>query len=73
MPKPKKERKPTITQDEREKITHFFNENGLTFTAWAKERGFNPIDCFNVVYSNKKCIRGKAFQVATQLKAFCLQ
>lgn len=73
MPKPKKERKPTITQEEREKITLFFNENGLTFTAWAKERGFNPIDCFNVVYSNKKCIRGKAFQVATQLKEFCFQ
>ncbi len=73
MPKPKRERKPTLTTEEKEQIAFFFNKNGLTFTDWAKERGFNPTDCFNVIYSDKKCIRGKSFQVATQLKEFCFQ
>ena len=45
MPKPKRERKPTLTTEEKEQIAFFFNKNGLTFTDWAKERGFNPTDC----------------------------
>lgn len=43
MAKPKKERKPTLTQGEKEEIKNFFNSNGLTFTEWAMERGFKAV------------------------------
>lgn len=73
MPAPKKARKATLTKKDRKRICKFFNENGITFSDWAKERGFNASDCFNVVYTDRKCTRGKAFKVAKMLKEFALQ
>lgn len=73
MPKPKKYREPTLSQEEKQSILSFFYANGITFSDWAKERGFNASDCFNVVYTDRKCTRGKAFKVAKMLKEFALQ
>lgn len=74
MPAPKKTRNPYLSQEEKEEIKNFFNENGLTVTKWAEDNGFTAYDCFEVIYREKrKCIRGKAHTIAKKLKALIRQ
>ena len=73
MPAPKNEVKASISPQEIENIILFFRNNGLSFTDWAKERDYKPYLVFNILYKKRKCIRGKSFQVAKQLKEFCFQ
>lgn len=73
MPVPKKTRKANLTEEERQKIHDFFSENGINFSEWARERGFNVRIFFTVLHENRKCTHGESFKIAKALKEFCFQ
>lgn len=44
-----------------------FKSSGGTIREWAVERGFNPRLVYSVARGERKCLRGKSFEIAKEL------
>ena len=50
-----------------EQIKHKFRQNGVTFSQWARERGYKPNKVIRVINGFDKGNYGKAHEIAVQL------
>jgi gp16 family phage-associated protein len=49
-------------------IQDAFRAQGITISDWAKKRGHNPQLVYMILRGERKCMRGKSFQIAQELK-----
>lgn len=50
-----------------QKVKDDFKQNGLTFTAWAKEHGYRVNDVYRVLNGQVKANYGKGHEIAVKL------
>ena len=56
-------------RDGRERLLDKFRDKGITISEWAKQRGYNPQLAYMIVRGERKCLRGKSFQIAQEMLA----
>lgn len=56
-------------QDGGERLLDKFRDRGLTIAEWAKQRGHNRQLVYMIARGERKCLRGKSFQIAQELLA----
>jgi gp16 family phage-associated protein len=50
-----------------ERVKQSFRNRGVTFTDWAKQRGYSPAEVYRVLNGQAKCNYGKAHAIAVEL------
>lgn len=50
-----------------EEVRALFNENGVSISDWARERGFSVVLTRMVIAGKRKCLRGQSHQIAVAL------
>lgn len=50
-----------------EQVRALFNENGVSISDWARERGFSVVLTRMVIAGKRKCLRGQSHQIAVAL------
>lgn len=50
-----------------QKVKDSFRQNGLTFTAWAREHGYRVNDVYRVLNGQVKANYGKGHEIAVKL------
>lgn len=57
----------TIHHDGGERLLDKFRDQGITLSDWAKQRGYNPQLVYMIARGERKCLRGKSFQIAQEM------
>ena len=52
-----------------ERLLERFRDKGITIAEWAKQRGYNPQLVYMIARGERKCLRGKSFQIAKEMLA----
>ncbi|MCX8650043.1 DNA-binding protein [Gilliamella sp. B2776] len=50
-----------------EQVKQQFRQKGLTFTQWAHDNGYHPVDVYRVTNGFTKASRGKMHEIAVKL------
>ena len=52
-----------------ERLIDRFRSKGITISEWSLQRGYNPGLVYVIVRGERKCLRGKSYQIAQEILA----